>query len=452
MLRRFTSRLRARLLGPVLAELHELDLRVNHLEVWLGTELQALRDDVDRRSTEIARQTTEDAERRIWASIHEVTERARRETDALRSYTEAAVGNAEAAAIEVARAHAEASAADAETTAVEAARAHAEAAASTAETRAIEVAGQHAAEAATAAEVEAIAAARAHLEASNDAIVASSRTHAEEAIEQAVGSVRRELALVRSAAARAATGTSNAASVSTTAHTSPTEPEIDDLLYVALENRFRGDPALVAERQQRYVAFVEQVADDDHPVLDLGCGRGEWLGVLAEAGIPATGIDSNRSAVDECRQAGLDADVGDLVEVLGATAAGSIGAITMFQVVEHLPFGVLVHTLAECRRVLRPGGVLICETPNALNLNVAASSFWLDPTHERPMHPELLRFLAEESGFAKTEDVFCNALGTPPDFTSIDGDAGVWLGDLAESLDGPGDYALVAWTSESDPA
>ena len=223
-------------------------------------------------------------------------------------------------------------------------------------------------------------------------------------------------------------------------------PAIDELLYLAIEDRFRGDPSVVSERQQRYLPVVADRVDAEHPLLDLGCGRGEWLRLLADADVPASGVDSNQSCVDECVTLGLDASVGDLVETLAASADASFGAITLFHVVEHLPFGVLADVLAECARVLVPGGVLIAETPNALNLRVAATNFWLDPTHVRPLHPQLLRLLGERAGFARMDDLFLHDIGSPIDVSLGDRQVDAWLTDLSRSLDGPGDYALVAWT------
>ena len=131
---------------------------------------------------------------------------------------------------------------------------------------------------------------------------------------------------------------------------------------------------------------------------------------------------------------------GDLVAFLHGQPDSSAGAITMFQVVEHLPLAILIDVLENCVRVLRPGGLLIAETPNSLNLRVAATTFWLDPTHQRPLHPELLQFMALHVGFEKVDGLFMNELGD-----SAEGvDPAVRR--LLEYVDGAGDFALLAWT------
>lgn len=320
-----------------------------------------------------------------------------------------------------ARAHAEAASANASKTAIEAAREHAEAAVAAAMARSIVVAQEH-----TEAAVEA----------------------ASSASEQRLAQVRIELGRTQRAIERLerAEGDKPAAIGGTVAvMVQPSASEVDDLLYLAIEDRFRGDPAEIRARQERYLPFLPDTVDEMHPLLDLGSGRGEWLGVLADNGVPAHGVDSNASCVDECRAAGLRAEVGDLVDVLTKSDDHSYGAISMFHVVEHLPFGVLADVIRECARVLVPGGLLIAETPNALNLRVAATNFWLDPTHVRPLHPELLRLLADRGGFARSQDLFINEIGTPLELTTASA-ADEWIQELSRSLDGPGDYALLAWT------
>jgi len=138
-------------------------------------------------------------------------------------------------------------------------------------------------------------------------------------------------------------------------------------------------------------------------VLDLGCGRGESLALLRDEGIAARGVDSSARMVSVCRERGLDAAEGDLFETLAAVPAGSLGGVVSFHVIEHLPGPMLGRLVHLAWRALAPGGVLILETPNPLSLVVAARNFWLDPTHQRPVHPESLKLLYDLAGFDPIE-------------------------------------------------
>jgi O-antigen chain-terminating methyltransferase len=219
---------------------------------------------------------------------------------------------------------------------------------------------------------------------------------------------------------------------------------IDDALYVSLEDHFRGDKETIRTRQLGYLDLVRDVASASHPVLDLGCGRGEWLSILDEQGVPALGVDGNVVCVAECTEAGLDARLGDLVSFLSNAPDASFGAITMFQVLEHLPFPTVVHVLREARRVLVNGGCFIGEVPNAETLKVSAGTFWIDPTHNRPLYPALLLFLAREVGFASVESHYSSPIGPDPDLAGLPENLRQVLTDLHQSINGPGDFALVA--------
>ena len=219
---------------------------------------------------------------------------------------------------------------------------------------------------------------------------------------------------------------------------------IEEALYVSLEDHFRGDPAMIRERQSQYIPYIKDVVTTGKPLLDLGCGRGEWLTVLRDQGIPARGIDSNRACIDDCNQLGLNVELADLVEYLNALPEKSVGAITMFQVMEHLPFPVLLNVLRAVLRALAPGGVFIGEVPNSETLSVAASTFWIDPTHERPLFPGLLQFLANEVGFSKAEGVYSSPLKPEPNVASLSPEMQETFLAMFRQLNGPGDFALIA--------
>jgi O-antigen chain-terminating methyltransferase len=172
-------------------------------------------------------------------------------------------------------------------------------------------------------------------------------------------------------------------------------------VYLELERRFRGTESEIAERISRYLPVLEGRGD----VLDLGCGRGEALALLAARGVAARGVDFSAAMVEECRKKGLSAEVGDLFEVLGRAPEGSLGAVMSFHVIEHLPAESLDRLVRLAWRALKPGGVLLLETPNPLSVLVAARNFWLDPTHRRPVHPESLRLSFELAGFDPVERV-----------------------------------------------
>lgn len=184
---------------------------------------------------------------------------------------------------------------------------------------------------------------------------------------------------------------------------SGTPATLDDSTYVDFEHRFRGTRDEIRARQQDAVPFVSGFTGSTSPVLDLGCGRGEWLDLLDEMNVKAYGVDSNTAMVAEALDAGLDARVGDALAHLEQLPESSLQAVTAFQFVEHIPMDVLVRLLDSALLALRPGGVLLLETPNPTNLIVGAANFYLDPTHLRVLHPDFLAFLVESRGFVDVE-------------------------------------------------
>ena len=174
-----------------------------------------------------------------------------------------------------------------------------------------------------------------------------------------------------------------------------------DRFFVAFEQRFRGsEEALRAQLAHDYVPLLHaaRMQAGDGPCLDLGCGRGTWLALLRDEGFAARGVDLNPGPVAHARAQGLDALAGDALAWLRAQPEASALAVTAFHLMEHVPFAVRLALTQEAARVLRPGGVLIYETPNPENVWVGTHTFYHDPTHTQPLTPDSLAFLAEYCG------------------------------------------------------
>jgi SAM-dependent methyltransferase len=169
--------------------------------------------------------------------------------------------------------------------------------------------------------------------------------------------------------------------------------------YLGFEDSFRGSEEEIRARQADYVSLFAGGGD----VLDVGCGRGEFLGLLRDAGVRARGVDVNPEMVDTCRSRGLTADTEDLVEHLEGLPNDSLGGLFAAQVVEHLPPDRLLTFLRAAGRVLRPGGRLVIETINPTCWVAFFDSFIRDLTHTRPLHPETLKFLVIATGFTDVE-------------------------------------------------
>ena len=175
----------------------------------------------------------------------------------------------------------------------------------------------------------------------------------------------------------------------------------DEEAYISLEDRFRGTEKDIRQRVDIYLPFLPPKGE----ILDLGCGRGETLSVLEENGFAARGVDSSAEMVSRCVQAGLQAKEADLLAELAETDPDSLDAIVSLHVIEHLPDETLFQMIRLGWRVLKPGGVMILETPNPLSLVVSARNFWRDPTHRRPVHPDTLALMFEQASFESVERV-----------------------------------------------
>lgn len=209
--------------------------------------------------------------------------------------------------------------------------------------------------------------------------------------------------------------------------------------YADFADHFRSDSETVKSELRPYLAILKE-SEITSGILDVGCGRGEWLELLEDAGLDATGIESNSVLAAAVRNKHLKVIEADALEYLRGIAHESVNAVTAFHLVEHLEFSQLVELLDETRRILRPGGLLILETPNPKNLVVGACNFYSDPSHRQPLFPETLQFLLERLGFNRVRiDYLHPATGSPfkndqPGSKELD----TWLF-------GARDFAAFAW-------
>jgi SAM-dependent methyltransferase len=210
--------------------------------------------------------------------------------------------------------------------------------------------------------------------------------------------------------------------------------------YFAYEARMRGSTDIVRERQRIYVDDFRDAA----PVLDVGCGRGELLGLLREADIEARGVDADADMVAYATGEGLDVEQADALAYLESLDDDSLGGVFAGQVVEHLPPPALLRLLELAARKLRSGGVLVAETINPLS-PLALRSYYADLTHAQPLVPETLALLASQAGFREVETRFLNE---PAERLAIPDDPTIAANvrKLNEILFAPLDYAILART------
>lgn len=220
------------------------------------------------------------------------------------------------------------------------------------------------------------------------------------------------------------------------------EKHLFDAFYVEFEERFRCSRAEVRDRLRGYLPYARQAWESvgGGMLLDLGCGRGEWLDLLRENGLGATGVDMNRLNIAQCRSAGLDAVEGDAIEYLRCLPDNSFAAVTGFHIIEHLPFEMLIRLLDETVRILKPGGMALFESPNPQNVLVGTCNFYYDPTHRNPLPGPTTRFIVESRGLTRVEILNLNPSTAP----RIEEDTEV-AKRFNEYFYGPMDYAVIGW-------
>ncbi|MCE2699334.1 MAG: methyltransferase domain-containing protein [Nostocales cyanobacterium LE14-WE4] len=223
------------------------------------------------------------------------------------------------------------------------------------------------------------------------------------------------------------------------------EEHLLNSFYVAFEDHFRGTREDISDRLKVYLPLIEKanVGTPDAPILDVGCGRGEWLELLKESGYISRGLDINRFMVEQCQARGLETIEADVINYLQSLPENSLGAITGFHIIEHLPFKTLMRLFSETVRVLKPQGLVIFETPNPDNVLVGSNTFYLDPTHINPLPSATVKFMAEMFGLYNTQVI---TLHPYPENAKVDGQG------IAERFNdhfyGPQDYAVLGYKYE----
>jgi SAM-dependent methyltransferase len=213
-----------------------------------------------------------------------------------------------------------------------------------------------------------------------------------------------------------------------------------DVFYRALEDKFRGEHSQIRGRLEVYLPFLQEtdLKTSGDSIVDVGCGRGEWLQLLQDNGYNGLGLDINQAMLEQCQELGLSVLGNDALSYLKSLPDNTLGGVTGFHIVEHLPFEYLIQMLAESYRVVRPGGVIIFETQNPHNVLVGSCNFYFDPTHRNPIPPELLEFMAQYAGFGMARTMPLN----PSDYPHV-----LENSDLAHRFNelfyGSMDYAVI---------
>lgn len=207
--------------------------------------------------------------------------------------------------------------------------------------------------------------------------------------ERAIGELREQLQALRAAQEEWRLPASRSAEPPAASAAAAGDDALEGAFYVAFEDACRGETLQLWAKLEPY---LERLPQAPAQVVDLGCGRGEWLQLLQGRGYALLGVEPSAAMVQRCREAGLPVVQADGLSWLRAQADASVDVLTAFHVAEHLPFGELLRWLREAARVLKPGGKLFVETPNPENVLVGSHTFYHDPTHRNPLTPTLLEF------------------------------------------------------------
>ncbi|MBP5492306.1 MAG: class I SAM-dependent methyltransferase [Clostridiales bacterium] len=217
--------------------------------------------------------------------------------------------------------------------------------------------------------------------------------------------------------------------------------------YDQFEGYFRGDEASIRVRQEEYIPYLKEKKE----VIDLGCGRGEFLELLRDYGLHGIGVETYTKFYEECRAKGMDVRKMDALEYMQSLPAESVDAVVGFQLIEHLKPAYLLNLCKTCYEKLEKDGVVIFETPNPTCLSTYTNAFYMDMTHEKPVHPKTMKFIMETAGFTDVTILYTKQSRIPYSLPLLaDGEVantkevndGIYL--LSELIWGSQDYAVIA--------